>query len=114
MPPDGAPVAVQNANNNEVDAILIAELLLAAGADVNASPGICLSPIRLAAIHGYVDLLRFLIAAGADVNDRDSVGETVISMLETTPCLKRCRRRVVKILEKAGGVRAGAAAESTA
>src|SRR5262249_20066551 len=65
------PLAVRYAYNNEADAILIAEAILAAGADINASPGDCLAPLRYAAIHKYKDLLRFLISKGADPNDRD-------------------------------------------
>lgn len=104
-PGTALPLAVRYAYNNEADAILIVEALLAAGADINASPGDCLSPVRFAAIHGYQDLLRFLISKGADPNDRDPNGQTVITMLETTPDLKRRCRRIVKILEQAGGVR---------
>ncbi len=99
------PLAVRYAYNNEADAILITEALLAAGADINASPGDCLSPLRYAAIHGYKDLLRFLISKGADPNDRDPNGQTVITMLETTPDFKYRSRRIIKILEQAGGVR---------
>ena len=77
---------------------MIVDALLAAGADVNASPGDCLSPVRYAAIHGYKDLLRFLVAAGADVNDRDANGQTVISMIEGFAAIKHRRRRIVKIL----------------
>jgi ankyrin repeat protein len=99
------PLAVRYAYNNESDAILIAEALLAAGADINASPGDCLTPVRYAAIHRYEKLLRFLLAKGADPNDRDPAGQTIIAMIETTPSLKRGSRRIVKILEQAGGVR---------
>jgi ankyrin repeat protein len=99
------PLAVRYAYNNEADAILIAEALLAAGANINASPGDCLSPIRYAAMHGYMDLLRYLLASGADPTDRDPAGQSIITLLETTPCFKRRRRRVVAILEKVGGMR---------
>jgi ankyrin repeat protein len=99
------PLAVRYAYNNETEAIQIVDALLAAGADVNESPGDCLSPVRYAAIHGYNDLLRFLVAAGADTNDRDANGETVISMIEGFAAIKHRRRRIVKILEQAGGVR---------
>ncbi len=99
------PLAVRYAYQNQADALLIAEALLAAGADINASPGDCLSPIRYAAIYRYTELLHFLVAKGADVNDRDPTGETVIAMLESSPDLKRGCRAVVKILEQAGGVR---------
>jgi ankyrin repeat protein len=99
------PLAVRYAYGKEAQAIQIVDALLAAGADVNASPGDCLSPVRYAAIHGYKDLLRFLLAAGADANDRDANGETVISMIEGFAAIKNRRRRIVKILEQAGGVR---------
>ncbi len=99
------PLAVRYAYNNETEAIKIVEVLLAAGANINASPGDCLAPLRYAAIYAYADLLRFLISKGADPNDRDANGQTVITMIESTPDLKRCRRRIVKILEEAGGVR---------
>ena len=99
------PLAVRYAYNNEADAILIAEALLDAGADINAAPGDCLAPLRSAAIYHYQELLRFLIAKGADVNDRDPAGQTVITLMETTPTLKRSSRRIVKILEQAGGSR---------
>jgi ankyrin repeat protein len=99
------PLAVRYAYHNEAAAILIAEALLAAGADINAAPGDCLAPVRYAAVHRYEKLLCFLLARGADPNDRDSTGQTVIAMLEMTPSLKRGCRRIAKILEQAGGVR---------
>jgi ankyrin repeat protein len=58
-----------------------------------------------AAIYGYADLLRYLISAGADVNHRNAEGQTAISLIEATPSLVNRRRRIVKILEQAGGVR---------
>jgi ankyrin repeat protein len=99
------PLAVRYAYNNESDAIQIAEALLAAGADINASPGDCLAPIRYAAVHKYKDLLRFLISKGADPNDRDPNGQTVITMIESTPSLRPGSKRIIKILEEGGGVR---------
>lgn len=99
------PLAVRYAYNNQANAILIAEALLAAGANINASPGDCLAPLRYAAVHGYKDLLRFLISKGADPNDRDPNGQTVITMIETTPSLRSGSKRIIKILEEAGGVR---------
>jgi ankyrin repeat protein len=55
--------------------------------------------------HRYEKLLRFLISKGADVNDRDPTGQTEISMVETTPSLKRGSRKIIKILEQAAAVR---------
>jgi ankyrin repeat protein len=99
------PLAVRYAYNNEAVAIQIAEALLAAGAEINASPGDCLAPLRYAAVHKYKDLLSFLISKGADPNDRDPNGQTVIMMIESTPSLRPGSKRIIKILEEAGGVR---------
>jgi ankyrin repeat protein len=99
------PLAVRYAYHSEADALLIVEALLAAGAEINASPGDCLSPLRYAAVHGYKDLLRLLISKGADPDDRDPNGQTVITMIESTPSLRVGRKRIIKILEEAGGVR---------
>ena len=99
------PLAVRYAYHNKADAIRIAEALLAAGADINASPGDCLAPLRYAAVHKYEGLLRYLISRGADPDDRDPDGQTVITMIESTPSLRRGSKRIIKILEEAGGVR---------
>jgi hypothetical protein len=74
-------------------------------ADINASPGDCLAPLRYAAVHKYKDLLRFLISKEADPNDRDPNGQTVITMIGSTPSLRPGSKRIIKILEEAGGVR---------
>jgi ankyrin repeat protein len=98
-------LAVRYAYNNEADALVIVQTLLAAGADLNAADTDGLTALKHAAIYGYPELLRYLIAAGADVNHRTPEGQTAISMIESTPGLVKRRRRIVKMLESAGGLR---------
>ena len=99
------PNAARYAYNNEANAILIVDALLDAGADINASTGDQLAPLRHAAIHGYRDLVRHLLSRGADPNDTDPVGQTIITMIETTPSLRSGKKRIIKMLEEAGGLR---------
>lgn len=98
-------MAVRYAYNNEADALVIVQTLLAAGADINAADAEGFTALKHAAIYGYPEILRYLIAAGAEVNHRTPEGQTAISMIESTPVLVKRRRRIVKILEQAGGVR---------
>lgn len=105
--------AVRYAYNSESEALKIVEVLLAAGADINAADEDGLTPLSLAAIYGYPAILKHLIAAGADVNPRHAEGMTPIAMIEGTPELRGRRRRIITILEKAGGVRKVAARQRT-
>jgi ankyrin repeat protein len=98
-------LAVRYAYNNQADALVIVQTLLAAGADLNAADGEGFTALTHAAIYGYPEILRHLIAAGADVNRRTPEGQTAISLIEATPSLVKRRRRLVKILEQAGGTR---------
>ena len=54
----------------------IIELLIAAGADVNADEGTGLTPLHSAANHGRKEIAKLLIAAGADVNAKDVLDVT--------------------------------------
>jgi ankyrin repeat protein len=55
--------------------IQVLELLVSAKADVNA-PGIDMSPLSSAALHGRSDFAKILLRAGADPNQADSEGFT--------------------------------------
>jgi ankyrin repeat protein len=98
-------LAVRYAYNSEADALVIVQSLLEAGANINAADVEGFTALKHAAIYGYPELLRYLISAGAEVNHRTPEGQTAISMIESTPALVNRRRRIVKILEEAGGVR---------
>jgi ankyrin repeat protein len=98
-------MAVRYAYNNEVDALAIVQILLAAGADLHAADQDGFTALKHAAIHGYLELLQFLIAAGADVNHRTPEGQTAIGMIESCAPIKNRRKRIIKLLEQAGGVR---------
>ena len=84
---------------------MIAQTLLAAGADVNAVDTDGFTALKHAAIYGYPDLLRYLISAGAEVNHRTPEGKTAISMIESCSSIKNWRKRIIKMLEQAGGIR---------
>ncbi len=98
-------MAVRYAYNDEAEALAITQALLAAGADLHAADEEGLTALKYAVIYGYRDLLKFLIAEGADVNHRTPEGQTAIGMIENTPAIKNSRKRIIKLLEQAGGVR---------
>ena len=98
-------MAVRYAYNGETDALAIVETLLAAEADLHAADQEGFTALKHAAVYGYADLLRFLIAAGADVNHRTPEGQTAIGMIECCAPIKNRRKRIIKLLEQAGGVR---------
>jgi ankyrin repeat protein len=97
-------LAVRYAYNGEAEALAIVQALLAAGADLHAADQDGFTALKHAAIYGYPDLLQFLITAGADVNHRTPQGLTAIGMIEGGG-LKSRRKRIIKMLEQAGGVR---------
>ena len=98
-------MAVRYAYNGEAAALAIVQTLLAAGADLHAADEEGFTALKHAAVYGYPGLLRFLIAAGADVNHRTPEGQSAIGMIECCASIKNRRKRVVKLLEQAGGVR---------
>lgn len=98
-------LAVRYAYNVEGDALAIVQALLAAGADLHAADQEGFTALKHAAVYGYPELLRFLIAEGAEVNHRTPEGQTAIGMIECCAPIKNRRKRVIKLLEQSGGVR---------
>jgi ankyrin repeat protein len=55
-----------------------AQMLRLAGADINARGNCCL-PLYLAAGEGRLDVVRYLLDRGADVNAREKLGDTALT-----------------------------------
>jgi ankyrin repeat protein len=98
-------MAVRHAYNGEDEALSIVQALLAAGANLHAADQEGFTALKHAAVYGYPKLLQFLIAAGADVNHRTPEGQTAITMIECCASIKHRRKRILKMLEQAGGIR---------
>ena len=90
--------------NKEVAAKIVL-LLLAHNANINAQNISGETALMSAAIYNYTEIVRILIKQGADVNLRCTDGGTVISMIEAAPFLVRKRKRMIKMLKEAGGIR---------
>jgi ankyrin repeat protein len=97
--------AVRYAYRDGAAAFQIVMALLDRGAPVDPVDASGHTPLMEAAIYGYPDLVRLLLARGADANVRESSGLTAIGAIEATASLRGRRRKIVKILEDAGGVR---------
>lgn len=65
---------------NEADAIATAQLLLTAGADVDAGDEQGRRAIHGAAAEGWHDFIRLLVEHGADVNARNNNGNTALDV----------------------------------
>ena len=98
-------LAVRYAYEGEADALLIVEALLDAGADIDAQDEDGTTALMNAVFYDYPLILKRLIERGADVNRRNEDGQTTLSAVEEAPSVARKRRRVIKMLEQAGGVR---------
>ena len=97
--------AVRYAYKNEVEATNIISLLLVNNVDVNAQNIDGETPLMQAAYYNYTAIARLLIENGANVNLRRTDGSTIISSIEAAPSLVKKRKRMIKILEEAGGTR---------
>ena len=60
------------------DRIDLAEILLAAGSDVNTQTRFGSTPLMDAVQSGYLDMTRWLIGKGADLETKDSLEETAL------------------------------------
>ena len=73
----GATLLHCSATGGHVD---VAELLLNAGADVNAVKRNGATALHLAAAHGHKDMVRLLLSRGADIASRNAAGRTPIQV----------------------------------
>ncbi len=62
--------------------IEVCRLLLAAGADVNATQAHDFTPLHAAAQHGDVELVELLVSAGADASAKTDAGDTPANTAE--------------------------------
>ena len=76
----------------------IVELLIAAGADVNAKNDWGWTPLTYAAINDHEEIAELLIAKGADVNAKDDGGETPLDF-----AIRRNQTETADIIRKHGG-----------
>lgn len=77
----------------------VVELLLVAGASVNAKDRKGLTPLHLATSYGHADVIKVLLDAGADVNAKDKKGNTSLYYASRS----QSRVAVAKLLIAAGG-----------
>lgn len=94
----------RNAYEDEPKAIRIATALLDAGHPIDPSEKVQgETPLFLAAVYRAPELLKLLIARGANVNHKMKDRNTPLGALTATTSLMRGRSKVIKILEAAGG-----------
>ena len=74
-------------------------ILLAQGAELNATNRRGRTPLHWAALHGHQETVRVLIDAGADVNARTVSGDTALSV-----ALFRGHRDVADLLPRHGAL----------
>jgi tetratricopeptide (TPR) repeat protein len=89
--PQALFTAVVNGN------VEVVELLLKAGADIEAKDDFGLTPISLAAWRGHTEVVKLLLKARADIEVKDDFGLTPISLAAS-----RGHVEVAKLLLKAG------------
>ena len=76
----------------------VAELLIAAGADVDAKDNTGWTPLQMAASNGHKEIVELLIAKGADVNVKNNDGYTPLDY-----AIGGKRSEIIDILRKHGG-----------
>lgn len=82
------------------DSVEIVEMLLAAGADINARDKYEMTPLILTASCGRPSRVATLLRAGADIHLRDVEGKTALDYARQHPEPEHCDA-IVKLLEDA-------------
>ncbi|MCA1635158.1 MAG: ankyrin repeat domain-containing protein [Acidobacteria bacterium] len=92
--PDGETALMRAASRGYAD---VAQILLGAGADVNARREDGFTPLILAVFFGHEEVVRLLLGAGADVTAQTSLGTTAEKWAAS-----RGFREIVELLKEAG------------
>ncbi|MCB1191228.1 MAG: ankyrin repeat domain-containing protein [Leptospiraceae bacterium] len=78
----------------------VAELLLKAGADINAKGWSDMSPLHIAVEYGNLDLVKFYITHGADINAQGIMGATPLELARDENIKKFLQETLEKKAEK--------------
>lgn len=97
--------ATRYAYKNEKSALDLVNLLLDKRAGINAQTIEGETALMRATYYGYGEIVHVLLDRGADVNLRRNDGDTVLSSVEAAPSIINRRRKIIKMLEKAGAIR---------
>tara|TARA_B110000090_G_C13009558_1_gene303630 strand:- start:167 stop:478 length:312 start_codon:yes stop_codon:yes gene_type:complete len=82
----------------------VMEFLLASGAGVNAVNDYGRTPLFNAVAHGRPECAKVLLAAGANVNQRDTEGNTSLDIALSSRVRVRVKEMVVEVIGAAGGL----------
>ncbi|KAI9455266.1 ankyrin repeat-containing domain protein [Lactarius psammicola] len=69
--------------------VIVAQLLLERGADVNALDGDNKTPLHLASYFGKVEMVLVLLNAGANANAKNAQGQTPLHLVSQFPLSKK-------------------------